>query len=477
VNIFSVWFVVGFAIGAIAGTLATDLTREQLFENDQFSRTVSFWRWPYQQSLLFLALLWGLLVLAAVITGHLQGTIETWRNALTGSIIGAAAAPWIWLHFSRQFGTRGSLEPGGREALIIARAHRIWLEQGQPTGRADEHYAAAQKELESAEQLATETSAKSAEQQLSRYQLASVLLGIALLATMLLPVLQDWIHRTQQIQAFGLSLTLITQRTQNRGTPVVPYAPSTGAEQQGGDLLLDATTEAYQVGAANIKEPIAILDLIGLDLGRFGNLSMIDRDSVFIAWLTYELPQSGKMRLRDGARPRPEFVQPNLAKYVEHAEDLLRAYQPSKWIDPNLDKAFATSSTIISACLHEYAARVHDPHFLMIDVGRFLRNISLEVRENSSSAQERENSLSAISEMQLNFPGYLQSSADLGNLGPHCDPGALKSQEVAINIAARPNQRFNVTPYPSLIASDYLAAIGDRGGWPNSDRSISGISA
>jgi Protein of unknown function (DUF2934) len=455
VTLFSAWFAIGFALGAIAGTLATDLTRQEILQNEKFNYTLRFWQWSRQQSLAFVALLWTTLLFAAIISALWLGPRTWWQNLLPddwwkdlliGTIVGAVAAPWIWLHFVRHFGDGGNPELAGRDELITARAHQFWLEQGQPTGRADEHYATAKKELEAVEQRAVETSAKSAEQQLARYQLVSILFGAVLFVVMLLPFLHDWLGRTQQFQAFGVSLTLIAQRTDQGQGPVVGYNSGTDTNP-GADRLLAATSDAYQIGAASLTKPFARMDAIGPDLKNFGNLSMIDRDRAFIAWLTYELPGDGPAAAR-----LQVLAKATLGAYVEQAENLLKnTYHPAKWTDPSMDIAFAAGSTIISSCLHDYAAELHDPQLFTVDVGRFLRSFVYEVRAGPSSVQMG---------TPFDYSAYLGSSSELPNEGVGCEFDSIRRLKVDIPYQPHFSERFKVSPYPSLIAADFLAAIG-----------------
>jgi hypothetical protein len=446
--LFSPWFLIGFVLGAIAGTLATDLTREEVLRSEGFKSTLRFWTWSRQQSLVVVAVLWAALLLFVVVFALWSATRDWWKYLVIGSVIGGAAAPWIWLHFVRHFGTPSEREAPGREALIIARAHMIWLEQGQPpAGHEDEHYTAAKKELEDSEERVIETSAKSAEQQLARYRLVSILLGIALLVATLVPTLQDWLPRAQQVQAFGVSLTLIAgqQRGEGRGTTPVNY----DAPHQGGDRLSDATMEAHQIGAASLDSPITLLKQIGPDLKDFANLSMIDRDRAFIAWMTYELP--GNMRqVRNIQKLNADDA--TLITYIKNAENFQQnSYYKRRWEDPSADQDFAAGSSIISNCLHDYATEVHDPHFFTIIVGRFLRTFVQEVKNGPSPEQIV---------APFDFPGYLGNPLEWPYNEPICNLGSYKWGEVDLPSQPSTNPKLNISPYPSLIAAYYLAAIG-----------------
>jgi hypothetical protein len=64
--IFSPWFLVGFVLGAIAGTLVTDLHREEI-RLEIFWPTRSLLR-SRQQSLTLVAALWAVLLLSAILS-------------------------------------------------------------------------------------------------------------------------------------------------------------------------------------------------------------------------------------------------------------------------------------------------------------------------------------------------------------------------------------------------------------------------
>src|SRR4051812_26797840 len=101
-TLFSAWFFVGFVIGAIVGTLATDLTRQD-FSTFKADFTPWFWRWPGLQMIIFLGLLWIILLLTTTFYNTGYENTNFWRSFFVGSIVGAAAAPWVWLHFVRSF--------------------------------------------------------------------------------------------------------------------------------------------------------------------------------------------------------------------------------------------------------------------------------------------------------------------------------------------------------------------------------------
>jgi hypothetical protein len=213
----SFWFLAGFFTGILADILATDLARWKDLQKS--SRMLG---------LVFVGLFWTTLLAAGIVMSRPDNQIsqvlqsfgleafppeDWWQNWLLGTLIGSAAAPWVWLHFQRYFGIRGDEEQGDREAEVIARARMIWLLENKPEGRDLDHYFRAKGQLEDEEERLSEASAKYAEVQLSRYRLVSILLGVGLLSAILLPRLPNWLDRARQIQVGVLSLTFASSQT------------------------------------------------------------------------------------------------------------------------------------------------------------------------------------------------------------------------------------------------------------------------
>jgi hypothetical protein len=427
--IYSPWFLVGFVLGGIAGTLVTDLRREEI-------RPENFWPgWSLlrsrQQSLTFVAALWVVLLFWAIPSSG-------GADLLIGSVIGAAAAPWVWHHFVRNFGADAKLTEEKKDTRIKAGAEEIWRNEGQPEGRREEHWRAAEKEVEDAEQQRIETLA---EQQLARYRLLSILLGIALLVVTLLPVLKEWLPRAQQFSAFGVSLTLLERQAgnQDRGTPLIQVPTD---EESGGDRLLEATYAAYRIGAANRKALLTSLQNIGATLDNFGDLSIIDTDRAFISWVVFEEPGRG-----DDLRRIENATNPTLIKYVEEAENLLHnSRDPERWVDSEVDWAFVADSTVISKCFYNKAKRVHDPHFFVMEVGPFLNRLVQEVYAGKVTQQFYDVASPNISDgCNVDF-SLLSTLSDL--------------YHSTVNTQLSAHSQFEVSPYPTLVTANYLAAIG-----------------
>lgn len=398
---FYFWSVVGFILGAIVGSLATDLTREDYWSGD-FRPTRHFWK-VRQQSLAVVGGLWVFLLVLAAVSLWL-GAPAWLQGLLAGSVIGAVAAPWLWLHFVRSFGA-GTKGLAAWQKLIEARAHEIWLEEGQPQGRGLEFYYKAEKEIAEAEQSIIETSAKFAEQQLVRYQLLCILLGVALLVVTVLPYLKTWLPRTQQFGFYGLSLTFVSTQpsSQSQGTPLVNQEFLLGAEN-GSDRVSDAIKTAANIGAAKRHPPVASLDQIGPDLNGFDYLSLFDRDRAYIAWLTYELPEN-----------RPPSGNLSLIDYIKGAEALLQHSIPAKWADPTLDRDFVARSSIISDCLLREELKppeLSDPHFFYDTASHYMHTFLFQIYAGRPSGQIKP---------QFSFPGYLGVPSEPSGRESVCD--------------------------------------------------------
>jgi hypothetical protein len=480
---FSLWFLFAFVLSALFGILATNLTLEDIrFKN--FKRA---WRcWDYPQKLLaVVAGLWLVLFVVGALTS------VDWRGMVIVSAFGGAAAPWVWLHFARDFFVNQEQGYDERETLIKTLAHKVWRDQGSPEGHADEHYFQAKEQVKAVERDLVETSAKYAEQALARYKLVSILLGIALLVVTLLPVLKDWLPRAQQFQAFGISLTLLRAQPSDQGSRLNLATSSTG--NSGGDRLSDAAWLAYQIAAPRcpgiateqnaarnpglpVLSPCSAdqmasdlsnssdldkiesdlsnssdLDKIESDLSNFRYLSIFSQDRAYIAWLTYEL--WGKAPLQPVL---PQSVGPDLRRadnltlkrYINAAEDLLKTgYSPPRWVDIEFDREIISYSTFISKCFIKYAKYIHDPQLFIVGIADSLHTFLQQTKVPSINFEgELARALGSEGTRKICTRAIETLRPDWG---PYYDPPRGQS------------------PYPSLIGALYLAAVGavDSGVW------------
>jgi hypothetical protein len=134
-------------------------------------------------------------------------------------------------------------------------------------------------------------------------------------------------------------------------------------------------------------------------------------------------------------------MNPSLIKYVEEAEDLLRnSRDPERWVDPELDRKFVDYLTPISNCLYAKAKEILDPHFFTIEFGHFLDRIVHDVYAEKVTHQ---------------FDGQPDCNFEL--------PTSAKLDELynyPANDESSAYKGFEVSPYPSLVTANYLAAIG-----------------
>jgi hypothetical protein len=427
------WFLFGFVLSAIFGVLATDLRRDEV-RIENFKRAWGFWEFR-QKLLAFVVGLWLALLAWAFTRVHVP-------DMVIGSVIGGAAAPWVWLHFARDFVGNQERGDAERETLIKTVAHKIWLEQGSPEGHAEEHYFRAKEQINSVEQDLIDASSKSGEQHLARYRLLSILLGIALLVATLIPILKDWLPRAQQFQAFGISLSLLATQPTNQSPRLNLLSSNAG---QSSDRLAAAITFAYHIGAG--PSPTSILEGIGPDLNDFRHLSIYDQDRSYIAWLTYELPRKGALE-----RPKHKLVGSDvqwadnltLKEYVDGAEDLLKtAYSPPRWVDIELDREFVSYSTLVSTCFREYIKHInYDPQLFMVATAGSLRALLQQTKV-----------------VNIGFENTLSKALENGETSKIC------TDQIALTPVWGPyyhpfRASRGQSPYPSWIVALYLAAIG-----------------
>src|SRR4051812_18351071 len=107
--------VVGLVFGALIGVLVTDSprtlmrrTRSRTAGGEQTKLSLVF-GWPWK-----LYVIIGLVIILAVIiylTPHS-------RFIVLGSVVGFIAAPWVWLHFARDFLTASERGNDGADKLL-----------------------------------------------------------------------------------------------------------------------------------------------------------------------------------------------------------------------------------------------------------------------------------------------------------------------------------------------------------------------
>ena len=252
-------FLIGAAIGAVAtSTTAADLRREagRWIRQERWSiyRNPATWRFPAVLSavlrllqieiLIILVFLWLLGLCWTVFREPAWGD-QTYISYIIGSLVGMAAAPWIWLHFMRNLDSGATGGQAGAEAS-----------------------------------------------QMPRYRFMTFMLGAAILVAILNPYLATWLKRTNKIEGFGLALSFVQPRNE-RGLNILQAGQQTAAPLGAtSSRLASATSRAHLVATGHQKEkPGAIrkvLKDVAADMKGFSDLSVIDRDKVYIAYFNHE---------------------------------------------------------------------------------------------------------------------------------------------------------------------------------------------
>jgi hypothetical protein len=124
-----------------------------------------------------------------------MGYLPDW---LYGSFIGFIAAPWVWLHFSRNLQRDGDY--GDQEGLS---------------------------------------------ERLQRYKFLTIMIGIAVLFFTIEPLLLSLMARANKAELWGASITL-TERRSTTQSPVIQTGPAGPANQSLGLLTVSTESAAYR---------------------------------------------------------------------------------------------------------------------------------------------------------------------------------------------------------------------------------------
>jgi hypothetical protein len=381
-----------------------------------------------------------------------DGWFSSWtreRAFVIGAIVGAICAPWAWLHFKRQFGWDHTIEEAVRNVWIRARALTIWQEEGKPEGRAEEHWEQAKKEFEEAEDKLLSISEKLGAQELERYKFASMLLGATLVAVALIPLLPEWFSRTQQVQAFGVSLTLISQRNTSPSlTPPASGATGAAPRDTGGSRLQLGMAAAYRI-IPNQSKPLSTESALpssvqSSNLSDIDNLSLFERDRAFIAWFEAEHLRKSDSKHQQIFEQAGEY---NLADYVRHMD----ANSVDRRINVDDDVDFIRNVEPFSRCLRQRSTEINDPQLFLVEVGSFLRFYV--------------GSLTGESRYFDSMPPHVARWIKDLPRDPYCGQQTFESvldrmrPEFVDGLVSMSPGIIGKTPYPTLVAAEYLAAI------------------
>jgi hypothetical protein len=421
----------GFLFGAAIGTVATASTGINL--HDEATRWLSdsrwqiytnrnTWRFPKFLSralrllqIEVLAIFIGIWILGLLWTIFLTPAWDHKSHIqyIIGSLVGTAAAPWLWLHFSATFG-------------------------------AEEKPAAAE-------------TAASDNTQFSRYRFMTYMLGAALLAAVLQYYLPGLLPRTNKIEVAGVALNF-TPLQNERGLKVLQTGQqASSALGATTSRLANATTFAHRVGTGHEEGKLGhkriTLSDVTAGMAGFNDLSMIDRDKVYIAYFYHE-------RAAQLGGPTGEANPSNLQIYVDTA----------RTFDQKPDADFLAELANLSECLALYAENLRDFRLFLVDTEPFLRELLVNVAAQWNEKKEAESKARAGA-----FRPRAQGSTKLNfTKATHELAGevvlALQNSHVRIPTKVCTDEKTSAaqdidvtgigkTPYPAYMIAYYLAAI------------------
>lgn len=417
----------GFVLGAAMGTVATASTAEELQDEAKrwlFKRRWQIylrrrtWQFPFvlsrilrllQIEILFLLICIWVLGLLWTIFFSPAWYEKSYTLYIIGTLVGVATAPWIWLHFSRH------LSPDD-----------------------------------------------STDSQFARYQFMTFMLGAALLLTMVQPYLGSWLTRANKIEGFGVALNFTQQRSE-RGTNILQAGQRAGSALGATTShLSNATTWAHRVATGHLDGEPGLLRRtladIKPDMQGFSDLSVMDRDRVYIAYLTYE-------REIQRGESLPQGIQ-NLKDYVDKAP-----FEKRLKDDHDKDRKFLDAFSKLSECVALYARNMRDFRLFLIDTGPFVRSLMVNI---ASQWSERTDKRPAHSLRRSDTPkdaDDLKTAADKlaeqvkKALNHSHDKIARdvctdsKSPIPNLPLSATDLEGVGNTPYPAYFIAHYLAAI------------------
>ena len=271
-------FLIGFVIAAVLGTIVTDFRTADLSRDLGLAFSRSRWEafvagrgqsrrqwlfWGFSRLLraewsVILLVFWLLTLLGyALAPRSWVGDQPVWAFA-GGSAVGFLAAPWVWLHFSRDL--RGD-DQGKSEAL-------------------------------------------------ERYKFLSILLGVLIGVYVAAPALIRLLPKAEKLEAWGFAITVADRGSDVRST-VIAANPSSSQRMSANQRLTSNTQAANRFVTAVDGADLSNVLTGEAEAKDFYDLSGIDRDRAFIAYLLHQ----------DNQRSTPP-VTGQLNKYIASAEML-----------------------------------------------------------------------------------------------------------------------------------------------------------
>ncbi|MEA2951814.1 MAG: hypothetical protein QOJ96_1334 [Alphaproteobacteria bacterium] len=413
----------GFTLGAAIGTIATATTATELW--DEASKWLEFrwkkvysqrqtWRFPamLSEALNLLQIEILIILLCIWVFGLLWAIFltPTWDHQshvqyIIGSLVGTAAAPWIWLHFSRSF----------------------------ETGRRSDG-------------------------ELARYRFVSYMLGAALLVALLQPYLATWLTRANKIEGFGVALNFTVPRN-DRGANIPPAGQLSPGLETTTSRLARATSLAHLVatgqrptGKAGVISKQKELADVTSNLDGFGDLSVMARDQVYIAYFFHE---------RNARRGIPVPEADNLTDYIK-----IKDFRFKTTPDENFLKSFAP----LSECISLYAESLRDFRLFLVDSHTLLRELLVDAATQWNEKKDKAGSPigpsdkpqsgdSADFKLDLEKAKPLATEVVKALSNSHISTPACDNADKLIAGGKIDVKGIGITPYPAYLIAHYLAAI------------------
>jgi hypothetical protein len=326
----------GLLYGALLGVLVTDRPGAQplsALQSRVIGAGIGIW--------LLVLLVWMLAELQV-----LPLNLRWFRYAFIGSVLGFAAAPWVWLHFARNF------------------------------------LSADQRKADDAKELLAEY--------MQRYTLLTIVLGIVFLAIALGPQFLRLFARAKQVDVLGVSISVAERPVATTSTaPILSFSSETGTTAI--DKFTQNTSYARQIWnsgsnvtlESNPKIELQVkLETVTPDLKLFDQLSIWNKDRAFIAYFVNSdrlRRAERKSRHRSQRRetdPLQAITREDLWTYVSAAEeDSFKA---------EADELFLMDTAALSACLHEYAKTIGDVRLYLVDTGKFLKHLAVSLKRQKT---------------------------------------------------------------------------------------------
>jgi hypothetical protein len=384
-----------------------------------------------------IGLLWVILLLPAWDTkSHVQ--------YILGSLVGAAAAPWIWLHFSRRMERQSAITAEVRPGTDEVRGGA----QGQPgdigdvrPDNPDGTQSGDPDQVRSAN--INRVQSEKGDGEFRRYQFMTYMLGAALLIAILQPFLSTLAPRTNKIEGFGVALNFAPSRSDHASAVLQVGQSATGAAATIGRLS-GATRKAHLVATGRQKGELTGklkgLRDIPATMEGFGDLSLMDRDRVYIAYFYHEQNASADLHTFS-----------NLQEYVDAAKNGVMIDQK--------DADFLAGLSNLTNCIGLYAEKLRDFRLFLVDSEPFLRSLVVNV---STNWIVKDNQTQAASPKNLSMKtAAILTSEIIDALKPYKASIDVCTEAAKSTKGADPDVSGigKTTPYPAYLIAYYMAAI------------------